>query len=1325
MLSLIRVLEFKYDERYRANAQDSSRAFENEAHIASQPFAQHIASRARIRRKQKHSKFHSRASIVVSRMAPPKSASRAPPPPGQRPISAFFGATPKRSIARALDAADEAGDVIVQDAPVAREAEKTEDARVKSEDKAEPRTEASASVGAATADAEVDIAHARAPAEVSTPPEREVMMDEAKKAPARTRAKALQAKAGEKRARATKSSRVYEASDEEEDADESGSEFEAGEEDDEDDDVTDEDMSEEEEESEDDDFSESESPVKKKAKKPVAKKATGSTKSATTTMTATANARGKTTMKTTSTTPAKATEKKVLSAADVLAGGGPEQYDAREKFKFPFLLPENIKDARGRRPSDADYDPSTLLLPSTFPKFKDASGELWLVSPGQQQWWKFKAANFDSVMLFKMGKFYEMYEMDAHVGVRDLGLIYMRGEQPHAGFPEKNYAMHAEQLARNGHRVVCIEQTETPAQLAERKKSDPKCKDTVVRREMVQVLTKGTMIDMSMLDSSPDAAFVCAVIDGGVDDGDDGGGWIGLCAADCGTGRFLVGAWRDDEGAGCLRTALAELRPVEILVPHAGLSPRTKAAVLDTCPSAQHRAFKSTTAADALHDADVEGYFKNMKSGYPAAIKQLRDTACDPARECGLGAWGTVVAYLRAALIDADLVPQGRVEALRFTDVGSREHLARWAHSTHVAMDAAALSGLEVLENTAGGTAGTLLASLDRCVSGPGRRLLRQWICRPLTSAAAIRARQVALSALRGAGVEATGMARKLLRDAPDTERAISRVVGTSSGKGRDAAHVVLYEDSARAKLNDFLAALQGVRAARDAAAAIAACANLCEKSPLLKALCVADCEESRLEDVFTASAGASMPDLSALKEMEAAFDWAAAKTSGRIEPARGVDADLDASDDQLAAADADLAAWLEQARVQLGGHKTEVCFVTANKDTHLVELPDRLAGKVPTHWVREGKRKGFERFTCDDLVPLREARVAAQEARESALSGVFRRIVAKFCEDAPKWQAAASIGAIIDVLGSLAVVSEEMYASCGAVCTPKVLPAATDGAPATLVAEKLSHPCASSLARSFVPNDARLGGDAAGFCLLTGPNMGGKSTYLRQVCLAAIMAHVGADVPAAKFEMTAMDAVFVRMGAKDNLAGGQSTFMVELSETGAMLRRATTNSLVALDELGRGTATADGAAIACAVASHLIDRRCRTLFSTHYHRLADDHARDPNVALAHMGCRVEAPGGGAREYGRETVTFLYTLTSGACPRSYGVNVARLAGLPESVCVAAAARAAHLERNRLEPEPWVRDATSASARAVLLALRPGDFPSVQLARARALDALLL
>jgi len=210
----------------------------------------------------------------------------------------------------------------------------------------------------------------------------------------------------------------------------------------------------------------------------------------------------------------------------------------------------------------------------------------------------------------------------------------------------------------------------------------------------------------------------------------------------------------------------------------------------------------------------------------------------------------------------------------------------------------------------------------------------------------------------------------------------------------------------------------------------------------------------------------------------------------------------------------------------------------------------------------------------------------------------------------------------------------------------------------------------------SFVPNDITLGGEEAPpFVVLTGPNMGGKSTLMRQVCLAAVAAQIGAWVPADELELTPTDAVFVRMGARDRIMLGQSTFFVELSETAAALARATPWSLVALDELGRGTSTHDGAAIASAVLDTFASGvQCRGVFATHYHHIADSHALDPVVAIKHMACAVtspgERPGGGGK--GVEEVTFLYRLAEGACPKSYGVNVARLAGLPEALVLRAA-----------------------------------------------------
>ena len=970
----------------------------------------------------------------------------------------------------------------------------------------------------------------------------------------------------------------------------------------------------------------------------------------------------------------------------------PAHYEARERLMFPWLQPDKRRDASGRRPSDPEYDPTTLQLPSTFPKCKDATGKPFTVSPGQAQWWRFKAAHFDSVIMFKMGKFYELFEMDAHVGAADLGLQYMKGEQPHCGFPEKNYAANAERLARAGHRVVVVEQTETPAQLAERKARDKSVKDNVVMREKVAVLTRGTLVDTGMTDASPDATYCVAILEvedkpvenrapkpDGADDAEDDepARWMGVCAADCATGRFLLGAWREDAFAGGLRGALAALKPVEIVCAPGGAGERAMPALRDATPDASIRSL-SAASASSLHPDDVverltgaDGYFRD--GALPEALATFAASTTRGERAASLGAFGVMTGYLADAMIDRDLIPLGRVESIPGPDAAGIEA----ACGGFVALDAAALVGLEVLEGSDGGCVGSLLNALDRCACAMGRRLLRRWVCRPPRSAVAVAARQAAVREMRSEK-DAVAEARRALRAAPDLERAASRLVGQSGGRGRDAANVVLYEDAARARLHGFLRALEGVRGVLRAVRAFDGVRSRLESPALLAIVTEGDDDADALatnDAAWGACAGASTPELSErLAFFERAFDWDAARESGRIEPKPGADEAVDAADDRVCAADEALREWLVGTRKKLGGSERDVNLVSANKDTHLCEVSDALAGKVPADWSREGKRKGFEKFDCPELKALRAEREAAGEARELALENVLRALVAKFCDDWPRWRRAAEAAAALDALSSLAEHADEIAGSFPESCTPSVI--APGSGPPSLDAVRLRHPCAPALAsgESFVPNDTKLGGgDDAPFLLLTGPNMGGKSTLIRQVCLAAIMAHVGADVPAASFTMTAADAIFVRMGAKDNIIAGQSTFMTELAETSAMLRRATSHSLVAMDELGRGTSTSDGAAIASAVSDHLVNLGARTMFSTHYHRLADDRANDARVRLGHMGCDVRG------ESGAEEVTFLYKLTEGSCPRSYGVNVARLAGLPEDVVRAAAKASKEME----------------------------------------------
>jgi DNA mismatch repair protein MSH6 len=382
----------------------------------------------------------------------------------------------------------------------------------------------------------------------------------------------------------------------------------------------------------------------------------------------------------------------------------------------------------------------------------------------------------------------------------------MKGDQPHAGFPEKNYEAHGERLARAGHRTVIIEQTETPEALDARKKATG-AKDKVVRREKVALLTRGTLTDATMLAATPDAAYLVAITEtacgdsSGDGDCEPDGVVIGLCAADCGTGRLLLGGWTDCGARSRLRAILAELRPVEAVLPRGALSPATLAALRATSRPAVERALPPGgdgfwDAHRTLEELDSASYFaggrtgasasRGRYAGWPAALADaagrcagLSGAAAAAPAAAAMSALGGVTRHLRDSLIDHDILALGHVTWLPGADSGadsgdaSGAASAAWASRGAVALDGSALTALEVLENSEGGAAGSLLAAVDRCASGAGRRRLRAWLCRPLRDAAAVAQRQAAVADLKDRAAEAVGAARKALRGAPDLERAV------------------------------------------------------------------------------------------------------------------------------------------------------------------------------------------------------------------------------------------------------------------------------------------------------------------------------------------------------------------------------------------------------------------------------------------------------------------------------------------------------------------------------------------------------------------------
>ena len=947
--------------------------------------------------------------------------------------------------------------------------------------------------------------------------------------------------------------------------------------------------------------------------------------------------------------------------------------------------------------------------------------------------------------------------MDAHIGSDVLGLTYMKGEQPHCGFPEANYSQMAERLARAGYRIVVVEQTETPEALAkrneERRRSGLK-KDTVVRREKVAVLSKSTLSDPEMTSTVADAQYLMSVVEffigedkekelardmllpsESVDDMESDREIlhsskkviIGAAAADVATGRLLIGQWCDDDLRTDLRAVVSALQPAEVLIPTGDSLSATSAKTLSGAPKTpilihlpkgdedgcfwsakkvrkiltdkseysfpsfkKEVSYVDTATVTEVSEGSVKDIPEPLQSLYRVDESVSADSCNDNTKEATAMALGGLLSYLKESLLDKQLLAAGTVEYLdevvsigNSADRNQRKNYASEEGNTshgpkYATLDGSALENLEILENTEGGVSGTLLAALDHCTTPFGRRRLRKWLCRPLARPADILNRQDAVEDLLGPAEEASGAARKSLSGVADLERVLTRLCATGVGFGpeRDAPRVIIYEDVAKKRVKTFLHA---VRSLEMVAEAISAFQNIFGtlSSHLLKEIVSKIGDHGKFPELHTA-----------LSDIKNAADWNTAEATGRVVPAPGVDKNYDEAEKALNNAENDLDNYLSSIRKELKAG-TSVRFVSLNKESHVIEAPEGVS--VPHSWEAMQGKKGIKRYTNSKLRGLIADRESALLAKEVAQNEILQNILAKFASNRDLWMTAVDVTAELDALMSLAVAAAS---SDGPMTRPIILDpddqrckselSDTVHALPSFIARGLRHPAGvMGAGGSFVPNDIHLGGDKPQFLVLTGPNMGGKSTLMRQVCLATLCAQVGAWVPAEYLQIVPVDALFVRMGARDRILSGQSTFFVEMSETAAALSRATSLSLVALDELGRGTATSDGEAIASAVLDYMASNiKCRGIFATHYHRIAESHASDPNVAISHMECVINpssTPGG------VDEVVFLYRLAQGACPKSYGVNVARLAGLPDQMLSRAAAVSENMEekwRNR-------------------------------------------
>ncbi len=793
----------------------------------------------------------------------------------------------------------------------------------------------------------------------------------------------------------------------------------------------------------------------------------------------------------------------------------------------------------------------------------------------------------DAILLFRLGDFYELFFSDAEEGSRLLDLtLTQRQGTPMCGMPYHAAEGYIAQLLKAGRRVAICDQMEAPKP------------GQVVRREITQVLTPGSILDAGQLEPKQNN-FLASVVP--VKEG------FGVAAIDLTTGEFFAG---DFPTAEALRDALGRLNPAEVVVA---------------------KGYRIDLETSALSNGVALAYLLVEHDAWSFAPDAAEHTLRDHFKTASLDGFGLAKATdadsgggIAGALSAAGGLLHYLSHELR-RQLGHVHSLRLWQRDDALILDAATRRNLELVEPLrAGSGQTTLLAAVDRTVTAGGGRLLRQWLLAPLRDLAAIERRQSVVAWARANQLD-RGALQDRLKQVRDLERLVARLV-QGSGNARD--------------LIALRVSLEQLPPLREALAAHAV-PVLCELGGKITPL----------------------PELSELYQRALASDPPILLKEGGL-IASGYNASLD----ELRAASVEGQEWLadlqrrEQERTGIRSLKVRYNQVFG----YYIEISAANLASVPADYTRKQTLANAERFVTPELKQMESKILGAQERSRQLEYELFLELRSAAVPHLRAIQDTARALHEIDVLlGWGALAQERDY----------VQPEMNDGG--LLLLEEARHPVLEQLAagEKFVPNDVRLEVDSERLIILTGPNMAGKSTYIRQVAVLALLAHCGCFVPAQRAVVGLLDRIFTRVGASDDLGRGQSTFMVEMNETANILNHATSRSLVILDEIGRGTSTFDGLSIAWSVAEYLnATVRARTLFATHYHELTElarllPATKNYNVAV--------------REWG-EQIVFLRKIVPGGTDKSYGIQVARLAGLPAPVLKRAKEILRQLEEGHLD-----------------------------------------
>ncbi len=792
-------------------------------------------------------------------------------------------------------------------------------------------------------------------------------------------------------------------------------------------------------------------------------------------------------------------------------------------------------------------------------------------TPMMQQYWKLKNQHPDQLMFYRMGDFYEIFYEDAKKAAALLDItLTARGSSagqaiPMCGIPHHSAEGYLAKLVKLGESVVICEQI-----------GDPATSKGPVERQVVRIITPGTISDEALLDERRDNLLAAVLGDERL---------FGLATLDITSGRFTV---QELKGWENLLAEVERLSPAELLIP-------------DDWPQGLPLDKRRGTRRRAPWDFDRDTARKSLCQQF--ATQDLKGFGCEHLT-LAIGAAGCLLAYAKE------------------TQRTALPHLRSLRHERlddTVILDGASRRNLELDVNLAGGRENTLQSVVDRCQTAMGSRLLSRWLNRPLRDRSVLEARQESIACVleryRFENLQPQ------LKEIGDLERILARI-GLRNARPRDLA-----------RLRDALAALPELQQAMTFL-----------EAPHLGALAQSIRTYPELAELLTRAIIDNPP--------------AVIRDGGVLKT--GYDAELD----ELQAMSENAGQFLmdlearEKERTGLANLKVGYNRVHG----YFIELPTKQAESAPADYIRRQTLKGAERFITPELKEFEDKALSAKSralAREKMLyDELLERLIGHL---APLQDSAAAL-AELDVLSNLAERALNLDLN-----RPRFV-----DEPCMRI-DQGRHPVVEQvLTTPFVANDLDLD-DNRRMLIITGPNMGGKSTYMRQTALIVLLAHIGSFVPAAACELSLVDRIFTRIGSSDDLAGGRSTFMVEMSETANILHNASERSLVLMDEVGRGTSTFDGLSLAWSAAEHLARLRAFTLFATHYFELTVLPESEPVVANVHLS---------ATEH-NERIVFLHHVQPGPASQSYGLAVAQLAGVPGTVISRAREHLARLEATSL------------------------------------------